>query len=129
MKAMRNTIQVGFNLELDAAQLKSAYQMYLKSIYPKAKPGTIRTYCSDAFFIYNQLPLDWVLDYISNPKNDNENRLRLRTLIRNDITATRSHPDKDASSYNKSFWNFIGFLRMAAVLFESRLALPRRIEV
>lgn len=108
--------------------VKHAFLIYMTTLNPKVKTKTLQTYCSDAFFIYEQLPIRWLEGIVDNSDTtDADLKEHLYVLIRNDITATRQFPDKDARSYLRRFWQLVEFLRMICVLEEGHLALPRRI--
>lgn len=118
------------NESYNAAHIKDSFYMFMQQANPKIKPKTLKTYCSDALFIWAQLPEKWVQKIVDGGEyTDEEWQSRLRVYIRNDITATRSCPDKDARSYTKHFWQLIMFLRILNCIEEGRIATPRRIGV
>lgn len=107
--------------------IKKAFKEFMEFTCPKLKTQTVSTYCSDAFFILEQLPDKWVKEIVYSTVGDDELQDKLRTYIRNDITGARVCPDKDARSYTKHFWQLIKFLRILSIAVEGRVALPRRI--
>lgn len=112
----------------DAAHIRDAFYMFMQQCNTRINPKTLKTYCSDALFIWAQLPERWVQEVVAGGEySDEEWQNRLRTYIRRDITAARSCPDKDARSYTKHFWQLIIFLRILNRIEEGRLATPRRI--
>lgn len=114
------------NYNLD--YIKKAFHLFMTLSNPQLKPKTLATYCSDAFYIYDQLPERWVANIITDKEHsDVELQNKLQVYIRNDITGARVCPDKDARSYTKHFWQLITFLRMLYIIEEGRLATPRRI--
>lgn len=116
------------NAVYDAAHIKDAFCMFMQQANPGIKPKTLKTYCSDALFIWTQLPERWVHEVVAGGEySDEEWQVKLQTYIRRDITATRSCPDKDARSYTKHFWQLIVFLRILNCIEEGHIATPRRI--
>lgn len=110
--------------------IKKAFQDYMKLANPNLKPKTLATYCSDAFFIYEQFPEKWVRNLIVDTHTpDDILRGRIQNIIRNDITLTRAKPDRDAKAYTRHFWHLLEFLRIVYIVEEGRLAVPRRIGV
>lgn len=100
--------------------------MFMSSVKPQVKSKTLCTYCSDAFFILDKLPGKWLPYLLFNDvHSDATLKEQLEHLIRTDITAARSKPDKDARSYTRNFWYLIEFLRMLCVVENGRM--PRRI--
>jgi hypothetical protein len=98
----------------------------MQEIKPGVKKRTISTYCSDAFFILDNLPETWLDELVTaDESRDVELKRKLHDVIRQDITATRSHPETDARSYLHTFWYLIRFLRMLSVVESGRM--PRRI--
>ena len=124
---MNKTVQYR-NEVYDATCIRAAFYTYMHETNPKVNPRTLKTYCSDAVFIWSQLPDQWVWDIVDGGEySDEEWKARLRTYIRRDITATRTCPDKDARSYTKHSWQLIMFLRIFQNIVKGRLALPRHI--
>lgn len=123
---MNGTTLLIKNNEYHSEYIQRAFYLFLSSTKPNIKPRTISTYCSDAFFILEKLPQRWVTSIISDESTDeSELKKRLYDIIRRDITATRSCPDKDAKSYTRNFWNLILFLRIICLVDEGKM--PRRI--
>lgn len=111
-----------------AESIRAAFFVFMQQVNPKIKPRTLKTYCSDAMFIWEQLPERWVAEVVDGGEySDEEWKSKLQNYIRRDITATRSCPDKDAYSYTKHFWQLITFLRILKQIEEGRLGTPRRI--
>lgn len=116
------------NNTYELGSLKKAFHMFMAYANPTVKARTVTTYCSDAFFILEQLPEKWISVLVLDKEHsDSEIQAKLQTYIRNDITGARTCPEKDARSYTKHFWKLIIFLRMLDVIEEGRLAMPRRI--
>lgn len=108
--------------------IREAFRLFMETAHPKVKPRTLSTYCSDALFIWEQLPDSWVWDIVEGKTySDEEWKLKIQTCIRQDITAARTCPDKDAKSYTGRFWQLILFLRIFDKIEEGRLLTPRRI--
>ena len=106
--------------------IKQAFLMFMTQLKPKVTSKTVATYCSDAFFILEQLPGKWLPYLLFNDiHTDATLKEELQQFIRSDITATRSCPDKDARSYTRNFWFLIEFLRLLCVVENGRM--PRRI--
>lgn len=124
---MNETVQYQ-NEVYDAEHIKTAFYMYMQELNTDVNPKTLKTYCSDAMFIWAQLPDPWVWEIVDGGAcSDEEWKSRLQTYIRRDITAVRAYPDKDARSYTKHFWQLITFLRIFQHIVKGRLAVPRRI--
>lgn len=112
----------------DVGHIRTAFCMFMREINPKLNPRTLKTYCSDALFIWAQLPERWVRQIVEGGEHSDEIwKSKLKSYIRKDITAARTCPDKDARSYTKHFWQLILFLRMLRQIEEGRLGMPRRI--
>ena len=107
-------------------RVREAFFSFMQEIKPGVKKRTISTYCSDAFFILENLPEIWLDELVTaDESRDVELKKKLHDVIRQDITATRSHPETDARSYLRTFWYLIRFLRMLSVVESGRM--PRRI--
>ncbi len=107
-------------------RVREAFFSFMQEIKPGVKKRTISTYCSDAFFILDNLPETWLDELVTaDESRDVELKKKLHGVIKQDITATRSHPETDARSYLHTFWYLIRFLRMLSVVESGRM--PRRI--
>ena len=107
-------------------RVREAFFSFMQEIKPGVKKRTISTYCSDAFFILDNLPETWLDELVTaDESRDVELKKKLHAVIKQDITATRSHPETDARSYLHTFWYLIRFLRMLSVVESGRM--PRRI--
>jgi hypothetical protein len=125
---MNGTILSSRNESYKAEHIKAAFEKFMCIANPTVKPKTLKTYCSDAMFIWEQLPDKWVWKIVDGVERcDAEWKVLIQTYIRRDITATRTCPDKDARSYTKHFWQLILFLRIFNLIEEGRIATPRRI--
>lgn len=125
---MNGTILSSKNELYDSVHIKSAFDLFMEIANPTVKPKTLKTYCSDAMFIWEQLPDKWVWKIVADTeKSDEEWKDAIFNCIRRDITATRTCPDKDAHSYTRHFWQLIIFLRIFTSIEEGRIATPRRI--
>lgn len=103
--------------------LERAFFMFMTQVKPKVRIRTIGTYCSDAFFILDRLPRKWVDFLLFDIKHsDADKQASLRGLIRQEVTACRTNPDKDARSYTRTFWYLVEFLRMVCVIEDGRMA-------
>ena len=112
----------------DATHIRAAFYLYMQETHPTVNSKTLKTYCSDAVFIWAQLPDRWVWDIVDGGEYSDEDwKAKLQTYIRRDITAARTCPDKDARSYTKHFWQLILFLRIFQHIVKGRLAVPRHI--
>lgn len=106
--------------------IRTAFFSYMEQIKPGVKKRTISTYCSDAFFILDNLPRSWLNELVmADESQDSELKKKLHDIIQRDITATRTHPETDARSYLRTFWYLIRFLRLLCVVESGRM--PRRI--
>lgn len=106
--------------------VRDAFFSFMEQIKPGVKRRTISTYCSDAFFILDNLPGVWLNELVTaDESRDAELKKKLHDIVLRDITATRSHPETGARSYLHTFWYLIRFLRMLCVV-ESG-SMPRRI--
>ena len=116
------------NETYNSEKLRAAFLLFMQHVNPAVKPKTLSTYCSDALFIWSQLPDRWVWQIVDDTTvPDNDWQTRIKNYIRQDITAARSCPDKDARSYTKHFWQLIIFLRIFRCIENGQLATPRRI--
>ena len=112
----------------DSENLRAAFLLFMQHVNSTVKPKTLSTYCSDALFIWSQLPDRWVWQIVDDTTiSDKDWQARLKNYIRQDITAARSCPDKDARSYTKHFWQLIIFLRIFRCIEKGQQATPRRI--
>ena len=125
---MNGTILSIRNEQYNADSIRESFNLFMRAVNPTLKEKTLRTYCSDAIFIWEQLPSAWVNQLVTDrDKSDKEHQEWLRNLIRSDITATRTNPDKDAKAYTRHFWHLIEFLRIFYLIEDGRLRTPRRI--
>lgn len=123
---MNGTILSIRNDSYRVERVREAFFSFMQEIKPGVKKRTISTYCSDAFFILDNLPDTWLDELVTaDESRDVELKKKLHDVIRQDITATRSHPETDARSYLHTFWYLIRFLRMLSVVESGRM--PRRI--
>ena len=112
----------------DLEHIRKAFHAYMVLANPKLKPRTLNTYCSDAFFIFEQLPESWVRHLVADTTTpDADLQKRLQDIILNDITSARTCPEKDAKAYTRHFWHLLEFLRILYTVEEGRIAIPRRI--
>lgn len=125
---MPGTILSNRNETYKADFIKSAFRLFMETAHPGVKSRTLSTYCSDALFIWEQFPNSWVWDIVDGKGySDDVWKEKIQTCIRQDITATRTSPDKDARSYTNRFWQLILFLRILDKIEEGRVPTPRRI--
>lgn len=123
---MNGTVLSIRNDSYQIERVREAFFSFMQEIKPGVKKRTISTYCSDAFFILDNLPETWLDELVTaDESRDVELKKKLHGVIKQDITATRSHPETDARSYLHTFWYLIRFLRMLSVVESGRM--PRRI--
>lgn len=123
---MNGTVLSIRNDSYQIERVREAFFSFMQEIKPGVKKRTISTYCSDAFFILDNLPETWLDELVtSDESRDVVLKKKLHDVIKQDITATRSHPETDARSYLHTFWYLIRFLRMLSVVESGRM--PRRI--
>lgn len=123
---MNGTVLSIRNDSYQIERVREAFFSFMQEIKPGVKKRTISTYCSDAFFILDNLPETWLDELVTaDESRDAELKKKLHDVIKQDITATRSHPETDARSYLHTFWYLIRFLRMLSVVESGRM--PRRI--
>lgn len=123
---MNGTVLSIRNDSYQIERVREAFFSFMQEIKPGVKKRTISTYCSDAFFILDNLPETWLDELVtSDGSRDVELKKKLHDVIKQDITAARSHPETDARSYLHTFWYLIRFLRMLSVVESGRM--PRRI--
>lgn len=123
---MNGTVLLIRNDYYKVEAVRDAFFSFMQEIKPGVKRRTISTYCSDAFFILDNIPHSWLNELVTaDVSRDVELKKKLHDIIRRDITATRSHPDTDARSYLHTFWYLVRFLRILCVVESGRM--PRRI--
>ena len=125
---MNGTILSRRNEVYNSDCIKEAFRSFMHTMHPNVKARTLGTYCSDALFIWEQLPDHWVWSIVEGKNySDNEWKDMIRAYICRDITAARSKPEKDAKAYTERFWQLIIFLRIFDKIEEGRIPTPRRI--
>lgn len=123
---MTGTILLIKNDYYKVEAVRDAFFSFMQEIKPGVKRRTISTYCSDAFFILDNIPNSWLNELVTADINrEVELKKKLHDIIRRDITAARSHPETDARSYLHTFWYLVRFLRILCVVESGRM--PRRI--
>lgn len=111
-------------------KLKVAFRYYLDLHYPRSNEKTRQTQISDAFCLFRWMSEEeaWrCLELMTDPESGIHADLKrglAETFLKN-----RKHPEKDAVAYLCKAERLAQFLKLAEMIDDARIRLPREIKI